>query len=202
MKLRVCVKLLRSLLAALFLSSGAAVAQDAGGPDELPAIAGDATFDLADFGIAEFDEPEDLYAKLTETGRCPVKVMAPERQPCAFIFYERVSGEGKLMNFKPVFKVESEGTIWVIHDRKLKRVAIRNLYSDSVTIRHQTARYQSFGVVGNEENASNCAAERPCLSDLVEENMFLMYKTIPDLVVDMLWHGRKPQNGTNVITRQ
>lgn len=191
-----------ALFAALVCSLGSAVAQEGTEPETQTAVAGGAAFELAQFGIAEFEEPQDLYGKLTERGRCPVKVMAPERQPCAFIFYERVSGEGKQVNFKPVFKVESEETIWVIHDSRLKRVAIPNLYSDEVTLRGQTAKYRSFGVVGNEENASNCVESRPCLSALVKENMFLMYRSIPDLVVEMLWHGRKLQNGTSVITRQ
>lgn len=124
--------------------------------------------------------------------------MAPERQPCAFIFYSKLSGTGKLINFKPVFKVESERVIWVIHDKRLKRVAVTELYGDSVSVRGQTATYISSGIVGNAENSNNCETGRKCLSHLVKENMFLMYRTIPGIVVDMLWHNRQPQNGTVV----
>lgn len=165
----------------------------------VPASAGEETFMPSRYGITEFEEPTDLYLYLTQPGRCPVKVMAPERQPCAFIMYERVSGEGRKINFKPVFKVESQSVIWVMHDRQLKKVSVQNLFSDKVTVRGQKAEYYSFGVVGNAEDKSNCESGRGCLQHLAEQNMFLMYPKIPELVVDKLWRNKMIDNGTVVV---
>lgn len=164
-----------------------------------PRPASEEAFVPTNFGIVEFEEPTDLYTRLIETGRCPVKVMAEERQPCAFIFYERVSGTGKRINFKPVFRVESPDVIWVMHDRQLKRVSVGKLYSDIVRIRGQEAKYHSFGVVGNVEDKANCESGRACLQHLVEQNMFLMYQKIPELVVDKLWRNKMVDPGTNVL---
>jgi hypothetical protein len=75
------------------------------------------------------------------------------------------------------------------------------LYGDRVTLLGQTAEYRSFAIVGNAENTANCESGRPCLAQLVQEDMFLMYSTIPDMVVQKLWHGRRMDNGTNVIVR-
>jgi hypothetical protein len=163
---------------------------------------GSAPFDNAAYGIVEFGNLEDLYSQLTEPGRCPVNEMAPERQPCAFIFYERVSGVGKMVNFKPIFKVESDTQIWAMHDGKLKKVSAKILHGDNISIRGQSGQYRAFGIVGNTENQSNCEAGRRCLADLVEEDMFLMYGMIPDMVVQKLWHNRRVDPGMTVTRRQ
>lgn len=158
-------------------------------------------FDPTSYGIVLFEEPDDLFLRLTEIGRCPVNEMAPERQPCAFIYYERTAGDGREFNFKPVFKVESKTKIWTIHDGALDKFSVQNLYLDKVQIKGQpTTEYQSFGVVGNEENAANCSAERGCLSQFVSGNMFLKYQSIPEFVVKKLW-GKNTMfdPGTSVV---
>jgi hypothetical protein len=146
-----------------------------------------------------FDEPSNLYDLLTQEGRCPVNKMAEPRQPCAFILYRRLDdhGQGYDVTFKPVFKVVSADTIWAMHDRRLKKVRIRDLYFDEQEIKGQPrAKFGSEAIVGNAENRANCEQGRQCLSHLVADDMFLQYKSMPDSVVNILWELKMTDPGT------
>jgi hypothetical protein len=50
--------------------------------------------------------------------------------------------------------------------------------------------------VGNAENNANCAQGKPCLGDLVSEDMFNMYRNMPDSVVKVIWGGGMEDPGT------
>jgi len=172
-----------------------ATAQNSANPDILPAAPSPTSsgsvedFDPAIYGIVEFDDYHDLYSRLTEPGRCPPNEMAEPRQPCALIVYRPVGNADREFGlyFKPIFEVISADRIWAMHDRQLKRVSIGNLYFDEPRLRGKPGKYVSVAVIGNGENRANCDQGRRCLSDLVAQDMFLMYKKIPDAVVERLW---------------
>jgi hypothetical protein len=155
-----------------------------------PAAGSAQPFDPARYSLVAFDNTDDLYNLLTQDGRClPNKTAAP-RQPCALILYRPVDGstEGLTANFKPVFKVVNRKSIWAIHDKKLQKIAIEDLYFDNVdVIGGKKMVYISVALVGNEENTANCQASRPCLGNLVTEDMFNMYRNMPDSVVEVIW---------------
>jgi Flp pilus assembly protein TadD len=157
------------------------------------------TFDPAKYSLVTFDNPEALYDLLTKEGRClPNKTAAP-RQPCALILYRPTDGSvGSLAaNFKPVFKVTSRNAIWAIHDKQLQKIKIDNLYLDVVdVIGGKRTNYESVALVGNAENAANCEQGKPCLGNLVAEDMFNMYRNMPDSVVKVIWGGGMEDPGT------
>jgi hypothetical protein len=151
-------------------------------------------FDPKAYNIVTFREPRDLYTLLTQEGRCPPNEMAEPKQPCALILYKPAkggTGDGLDANFKPVFKVVSKNTIWAIHGKKLQKVKIEDLYYDEEEIigKGKTS-YLSVALIGNDENKANCEQGRPCLANLVVQDMFKMYKDMPDSVVETLWNLR------------
>jgi hypothetical protein len=152
-------------------------------------------FDPKAYNIVTFKEPRELYNLLTQEGRCPPNKLAEPRQPCALILYKPVkgkdAGDGLDLNFKPVFKVVTKNAIWAIHGKKLQKVQIEDLYFDEEEIigRGKTS-YLSVALIGNAENKANCEQGRPCLANLVVQDMFQMYKSMPDSVVDSLWDLR------------
>lgn len=157
------------------------------------------TFDPASYSLVTFEDPEDLFDLLTKEGRCQPNKTAPPRQPCALILYRPADGsEGSLAaNFKPVFKVTSRNAIWAIHDKQLQKIKIDNLYLDVVdVIGGKRTNYESVALVGNAENAANCEQGKPCLSHLVSEDMFNMYRNMPDSVVKVVWGGGMEDPGT------
>jgi hypothetical protein len=173
--------------------SGAALAAVAQPPAQ-PGV-----FDPAKYGLVAFDDPDDLYDLLTKEGRCQANKTAAPRQPCALILYRPTDGSGGSLaaNFKPVFKVTSRNAIWAIHDKQLQRIKIDNLYMDVVdVIGGKRTNYESVALVGNAENNANCAQGKPCLGDLVSEDMFNMYRNMPDSVVKVLWGGGMEDPGT------
>mgnify|MGYP000697566890 CR=1 FL=1 len=102
-------------------------------------------------------------------------------QPREDITFIRTADGGLSANFKPVFKVVNRSTIWAIHDKKLQKVRIEDLYFDNDDIiGKQKAKYMSVALVGNAENTANCTANKPCLGNLVQEDMFRMYSGMPD----------------------
>ena len=173
--------------------SGAALAAVAQPPAQ-PGV-----FDPAKYGLVAFDDPDDLYDLLTKEGRCQANKTAAPRQPCALILYRPTDGSGGSLaaNFKPVFKVTSRNAIWAIHDKQLQKIKIDNLYMDVVdVIGGKRTNYESVALVGNAENNANCAQGKPCLGDLVSEDMFNMYRNMPDSVVKVLWGGGMEDPGT------
>ncbi len=156
-------------------------------------------FDPAKYNLITFEDPEDLYDLLTKEGRCLPNKTAPPRQPCALILYRPSddSGGSLAANFKPVFKVTSRNAIWAIHDKQLQKIKIDNLYMDIVdVIGGKRTNYQSVALVGNAENTANCEGGRPCLGNLVSEDMFRMYGNMPDSVVKVIWGGGMEDPGT------
>ena len=157
-------------------------------------------FDPASYNLAAFNDPSDLYDLLTKPGRCPEKTAAEPRQPCALILYRPADGSatgGLAANFKPVFKVVNRSTIWAIHDKKLQKVKVEDLYFDNdEVIGRARAKYMSVALVGNAENAANCAAGKQCLANLVSEDMFRMYGNMPDSVVEVVWGAGMKDVGT------
>lgn len=156
---------------------------------------------LIAYGVVRFETPEQLYESLTAAGRCPPRELAKPREPCAFVLYERVSGEGRPLNLKPVFEVVSERRVLVMHDRKLQYVAGHELYFDIVRALDQSAGYRSYAVIGNVENRTNCESGRPCLNDVLDEDIFLMYGHIPDAVVEAIWGPQKMKDPGTVRVR-
>jgi len=153
----------------------------------------------ADYSLVTFDDPHDLYDLLTQEGRCPPNKLAEPRQPCALILYTRVSdvGDGRQSNFKPVFKVISKTAIWAIHDKKLQKIRIENLYHDEEEIiGKKKSSYRSIALIGNAENKTNCEQARPCLASLVAQDMFRMYSNMPDSVVEVIWGSGMKDPGT------
>lgn len=152
------------------------------------------------YNLVEFSDTADLYDLLTQPGRCPEKTTADPRQPCALILYRPADGTadgGLSANFKPVFKVVNRSTIWAIHDKKLQKVRIEDLYFDNDDIiGKQKAKYMSVALVGNAENTANCTANKPCLGNLVQEDMFRMYSGMPDSVVEVIWGAGMKDVGT------
>lgn len=156
-------------------------------------------FDPAKYNLVAFDDPDALYDLLTREGRCEPNKTAAPRQPCALILYRPTDGSGTSLaaNFKPVFKVTSRNTIWAIHDKQLQKIKIDNLYMDVVdVIGGKRTNYESIALVGNAENAANCEQGKPCLGDLVSEDMFNMYRNMPDSVVKVIWGGGMEDSGT------
>ncbi len=173
--------------------SGAALAAVATPPVQ-PGV-----FDPGKYSLVVFDDPDDLYDLLTKEGRCQANKTAAPRQPCALILYRPTDdSSGSLAaNFKPVFKVTSRNAIWAIHDKQLQKIKIDNLYMDVVdVIGGKRTNYESVALVGNAENAANCAQGKPCLGDLVSEDMFNMYRNMPDSVVKVIWGGGMEDPGT------
>lgn len=167
------------------------------------AVAGPAPkrdFDPADYNLVAFNDTTDLYDLLTQPGRCPEKAAGEPRQPCALILYRPADGSssgGLAANFKPVFKVINRSAIWAIHDKKLQKIKVEDLYFDSDdVIGRKRAQYMSVALVGNAENRANCEAGKPCLSNLVVEDMFRMYANMPPSVVEVIWGGGMKDVGT------
>ena len=156
-------------------------------------------FDPAKYNLVAFANKEDLYDLLTKPGRCPEKTTAGPRQPCALILYRSTDGStGNLSsNFKPVFKIVNRKTIWAIHNKKLQKVKIEDLYYDNVdVIGGKQAAYLSVALVGNAENQANCDAGKACLSSLVSQDMFNMYTSMPPSVVEVIWGAAMKDVGT------
>lgn len=147
-------------------------------------------FDPAKYSLVSFGGTADLYDALTRDGRCAPKVLAAPREPCALILYRPVEQEpgDRNINFRPVFRVDSRDTIWATHNGKLQKVKIEDLFTDIAdTVMQKRANYRAVALVGNAENASNCAAGLPCLNGLSANNMFQMYASMPDNVVKTIW---------------
>ncbi|MFT3722560.1 MAG: hypothetical protein QM773_03150 [Hyphomonadaceae bacterium] len=156
-------------------------------------------FDPTKYNITVFTDTHDLYDLLTQSGRCPEKQTAEPRQPCALILYRPVDAEGGGLaaNFKPVFKVVNRSTVWAIHDKKLQKVKIEDLYYDSDdVIGQKRVKYTSVALVGNAENKANCDAQKQCLANLVSDDMFRMYGNMPDSVVEVVWGAGMKDVGT------
>ncbi len=156
-------------------------------------------FNPSDYSLVAFDDLRDLYKLLTEEGRCPPNKLAEPRQPCALILYTRVddASNGRQSNFKPVFKVVSKDAIWAIHDKKLQKIGIENLYHDEEKIiGKKDNSYRSVALIGNAENKANCEQARPCLAGLVSQDMFRMYSNMPDSVVEVIWGSGMKDPGT------
>jgi hypothetical protein len=156
-------------------------------------------FDPRKYNLVSFDDSRDLYDLLTQAGRCAPKQLAEPRQPCALILYqpdETIPG-ALAANFKPVFSVVSRTEIWAIHDKKLQRVKIEDLYFDQQEIIGQKqAAYRSVALIGNAENKANCDKALPCLTNLVVQDMFRMYGSMPDSVVEVIWGSGMKDPGT------
>jgi tetratricopeptide (TPR) repeat protein len=166
------------------------------------AIASTVNFDPEKYSLVTFTDTSDLYELLTRDGRCVPKKLAEPRQPCALILYRPDDGAtgGLSANFKPVFRVDSRASVWAIHDKKLQKVRIENLYFDvQQIIGQKQAIYRSVALIGNAENKANCDSGLPCLSSLVAEDMFGMYGKMPDSVVEVIWGaGMKDPGATRV----
>ncbi|MFT3722532.1 MAG: hypothetical protein QM773_03010 [Hyphomonadaceae bacterium] len=155
--------------------------------------------DPGKYNIVAFQDQHDLYDLLTKDGRCPPKKLADPRQPCALILYvpKGEARAGRAANFKPVFGVVSRKTIWAIHDKKLQKVQVEDLYFDNDdVIGDKGAMYTSIAIIGNAENKANCAKGLPCLSSLVAQDMFAMYGNMPDSVVGVIWGEGMKDVGT------
>jgi hypothetical protein len=110
---------------------------------------------------------------------------------------EEGSEGGLAANFKPVFKVISRDAIWAIHDKKLQKVKIDDLYFDiDEIIGRKRAAYLSVALIGNAENQANCDQGLTCLRDLVVQDMFRMYSSMPDSVVEVIWGDSMKDPGT------
>ncbi len=156
-------------------------------------------FDPARYSLVTFNDARDLYELLTQEGRCPPNKLAEPRQPCALILYTPMNDTDETLaaNFKPVFRVVSKASVWAIHNKKLQKVRIEDLYFDQEQIiGKKTSTYRSAALVGNLENTTNCEQARPCLSSLVTQDMFRMYSNMPDSVVEIIWGGGMKDPGT------
>jgi hypothetical protein len=163
------------------------------------AIASTVNFDPEKYSLVTFTNTADLYTLLTRDGRCAPKKLAEPRQPCALILYRPEDGAsgGLSANFKPVFRVDSRASVWAIHDKKLQKVRIESLYFDiEQIIGQKQATYRSVALIGNDENQANCDKGQPCLSHLVAENLFNMYRNMPDSVVEVIWGAGMKDPGT------
>jgi hypothetical protein len=147
-------------------------------------------FDSKQYGLVEFGGTADLFDALTRDGRCAPKLLAAPREPCALILYRPVdeTPDGRNINFRPVFRVDSRSAIWATHNGKLQKVKIEDLFSDTAdTMTQKRVKFRATGLVGNVENKSNCDAGLPCLSGLSSQDMFRMYQNMPDNVVKTIW---------------
>jgi hypothetical protein len=156
-------------------------------------------FDPARYNLVAFENTTDLYDLLTRDGRCAPNQLAEPRQPCALILYrpdDAVPG-GLSANFKPVFRVDSRTAVWAIHDKKLQKLKIEDLYFDiEQIIGEKKTTYRSIALVGNAENKANCEKGLPCLGNLVVQDMFRMYGNMPDSVVKVIWGAGMEDVGT------
>mgnify|MGYP000199143014 CR=1 FL=1 len=87
-------------------------------------------------------------------------------------------------------KVEERTAEVVAQSKEIEgqKVRIEDLYFDNDDIiGKQKAKYMSVALVGNAENTANCTANKPCLGNLVQEDMFRMYSGMPDSVVEVIW---------------
>jgi hypothetical protein len=156
-------------------------------------------FDPESYSLVTFTDTNELYDLLTQQGRCPPDKMAEPRQPCALILYRPTDDtiNARTANFKPVFKVVNRKSIWAIHDKQLQQVRIEDLYFDNVdVIGEKRTTYISIALVGNAENKDNCDQGLPCLKQLVVEDMFRMYRNMPDSVVKVIWGAGMEDPGT------
>ena len=156
-------------------------------------------FDPAKYSLVVFENTADLYDVLTKPGRCEPNKTAAPREPCALILYRPSDGSAGTLaaNFKPVFKVVNRNSIWAIHDKQLQKIRIDNLYFDNVdVIGGKKTTYESVALVGNAENKSNCDQGKPCLGNLVSQDMFRMYANMPDSVVKVIWGAGMEDPGT------
>jgi hypothetical protein len=176
------------------LASAAALGATSAG-----SIANSGNFDPEKYSLVTFADTRDLYELLTRDGRCAPKKLAEPRQPCALILYrpdDETTG-GLSANFKPVFRIDSRASVWAIHDKKLQKVRIEDLYFDiEQIIGQKQAVYRSVALIGNAENKANCDSGLPCLSHLVAEDMFRMYGGMPDSVVEVIWGDGMKDPGT------
>ena len=164
-----------------------------------PPIDPEKGFEPEKYNLVTFTDTNDLYDLLTAEGRCPPNKTADERQPCALILYRPLGGstDARAANFKPVFKVVNRSTIWAIHDKKLQKVRLEDLFFDEVdVIGKQRAKYISVAVIGNVENKANCAKGLVCLAQLVAQDMFNMYTNMPPSVVEVIWGAGMKDPGT------
>lgn len=160
------------------------------GPPPPTSVASVSGFDPAKYSLVAFGGTADLYDALTRDGRCAPKVMAAPREPCALILYQPVEEEpgGRSINFRPVFRVDSRTSIWATHNGRLQKVKAEDLFVDiGDTPTQKGAKFKATALVGNAENASNCAANLPCLNTLGSQDMFKMYQSMPDNVVRTIW---------------
>lgn len=151
-------------------------------------------FDPAKYSLVVFGGTADLYDALTREGRCAPTQLAAPREPCALILYRPVNEapEGRNINFRPVFRVDSRSAIWATHNGKLQKVKIEDLYADTAdTMTEKRVRFAANALVGNAENKANCDAGLPCLSSLGSQDMFKMYQGMPDNVVKTIWGSAK-----------
>jgi hypothetical protein len=147
-------------------------------------------FDPAKYSLVPFGGTADLYGALTQQGRCAPSMLAAPREPCALILYRPVNEtpEGRNINFRPVFRVDSPTAIWSTHKGKLQKVKIEDLFADTAdTMTEKRVKFSANALVGNAENKANCDAGRPCLSGLGSQDMFKMYQGMPDNVVKTIW---------------
>ncbi|MGH6912034.1 MAG: tetratricopeptide repeat protein, partial [Phenylobacterium sp.] len=147
-------------------------------------------FDPSKYSLVTFTDTRDLYDLLTQEGRCQPSKLAERKQPCALILYKSDNDTEDTLaaNFKPVFKVVNRTQVWAIHDKKLQKVRIEDLYFDEEQIIGKTKSvYRSVALVGNAENAANCAKGLTCLANLVVQDMFKMYSNMPPSVVEAVW---------------
>lgn len=151
-------------------------------------------FDPARYSLVVFGGTADLYDALTREGRCAPGMLAAPREPCALILYRPVNEapEGRNINFRPVFRVESRTAIWSTHKGKLQKVKIEDLFTDTAdTMTEKRVKFSANALVGNAENKANCDAGLPCLSSLGSQDMFKMYQGMPDNVVKTIWGSAK-----------
>lgn len=151
-------------------------------------------FDPAKYSLVVFGGAADLYDALTREGRCAPNMLAAPREPCALILYRPVNEapEGRNINFRPVFRVDSRTAIWATHNGKLQKVKLEDLFADTAdTMTEKRVKFAANALVGNAENKSNCDAGLPCLSGLGSQDMFKMYQGMPDNVVKTIWGSAK-----------
>lgn len=164
-----------------------------------PAYDSNKGFEPEKYNLVTFSDTNDLYDLLTKEGRCQINKTAAERQPCALILYRPVDGsvDARAANFKPVFKVVNRKSIWAIHDKKLQKIRIEDLFFDEVdVVGQQRTRYISIAVIGNAENKANCDKGLVCLAQLVSQDMFNMYTNMPPSVVEVIWGTGMKDSGT------
>lgn len=182
------------------LAPGSAATLAAASTQPAAPLTGETTnFDPRKYNLVTFTNTADLYGLLTADGRCAPKKLAEPRQPCALILYRPAKGAkgGLTANFKPVFRIDSRGSVWAIHNKKLQKVKIEELYFDiEQIIGEEKTTYTSVAVIGNAENKANCDKGLPCLSNLVSQDMFSMYATMPPSVVKEIWGGGMQAVGT------